>query len=243
MQLRLERLSKAFDGHTVLHSVSVSVPPCSAVAIIGPSGCGKSTLLRIVAGLLPPDSGKAEVDGQAVPREAAALAAYRRRLGVVFQDYNLFPHLTAHRNITLPLTEVHGLGVEEANARAGKLLERFGLLRHAHKRPGALSGGQRQRVAIVRALAIQPQLFLFDEPTSALDPEMTVEVLEMIQSLKEEGARFLLVTHELAFARAVADRVVFLSEGRIEEAGPAAQVFGAPRHPACQRFIARILKY
>ena len=172
-----------------------------------------------------------------------ALREHRRHLGVVFQAFNLFPHLTALANLTLPLEKVHAFAPDAARDLAMQTLSRFGLADHAHKRPAELSGGQKQRVAIARAIAIKPRLLLFDEPTSALDPEMTAEVLDAIEELKEEGRAFLLVTHEMGFARHVADRVAFLSAGRIVEHAPAAELFAAPRTPECRDFLARILKY
>jgi polar amino acid transport system ATP-binding protein len=175
--------------------------------------------------------------------DETALRAHRLQLGVVFQAYNLFPHLTALANITLPLEKVHGLTPGDAAHRAWETLERFGLATHAQKKPAALSGGQKQRVAIARAIAIKPRWLLFDEPTSALDPEMTAEVLEVIEELKKEGRDFLLVSHEMGFARHVADHVAFLADGRIIEHGPAEQVFGQPATRECREFLGRILRH
>ena len=168
---------------------------------------------------------------------------HRRSIGTVFQAFNLFPHLTAFQNITLPLEKVHGRSREEARELAEGTLRRFQLLDHAHKRPAELSGGQRQRVAIARAIAIKPQVVLLDEPTSALDPEMTAEVLELIEELKQEGRDLLLGTHEMGFALRLADRVALLSEGRIAELGPPEQVFGASQSEITRSFLRRVLKY
>jgi polar amino acid transport system ATP-binding protein len=178
-----------------------------------------------------------------LPTEEERLRKYRCGVGTVFQAYNLFPHLAALENIMLPLEKVHGLGREEARTRAMETLQRFQLEAHAHKKPGQLSGGQKQRVAIARAVAIKPRLLLFDEPTSALDPEMTSEVLEMIEELKREGRDLVLVTHEMAFARVAADQVAFLDEGKILECGPPEEIFTAARSEACRRFLGKILRY
>jgi polar amino acid transport system ATP-binding protein len=197
----------------------------------------------MIAGLEAPDSGGITLDGKHIGSDEASLRAHRLHLGVVFQAYNLFPHLTALANITLPLEKVHGLAPAEAGQLARETLGRFALADHAHKKPAELSGGQKQRVAIARAIAIKPRLLLFDEPTSALDPEMTAEVLDVIEELKNEGRDFLLVTHEMGFARHVADRVAFLANGRIVEHAPAGQLFAAPQSRECRDFLARILRH
>ncbi|MCE9612479.1 MAG: amino acid ABC transporter ATP-binding protein [Chthoniobacter sp.] len=244
MRLTLTELTKSFAGHRVLDAITCDFGELRSLALIGPSGGGKSTLLRIIAGLETPDAGAATLDGEAVAfTDEEKLRAHRRRLGVVFQAFNLFPHLTALANLTLPLEKVHGLSPAAAEETARAALRRFQLADHAHKKPAQLSGGQQQRVAIARAIAIQPRLLIFDEPTSALDPEMTAEVLDVIAELKSEGRDLLLVTHEMGFARQVADRVAFLAGGRIVEHAPAAELFAAPRSPECQAFLARILKY
>ena len=244
MRLTLDHLTKTFAKHRVLDDLTCDFGELRSLALIGPSGGGKSTLLRIIAGLETPDSGTVTLDGEPVVfADEEKLRAHRRHLGVVFQAYNLFPHLTALANITLPLEKVHGLSPAEAAHLALEALRRFQLADHAHKKPAQLSGGQKQRVAIARAIAIKPRLLLFDEPTSALDPEMTAEVLEVIEELKNEGRDFLLVTHEMGFARHVADRVAFLASGRIVEHAPAGELFTAPRSPECGAFLARILKY
>jgi len=227
----------------VLDRLSLELESVHRLALIGPSGGGKTTLLRILAGLETPEAGEVQLDGIRMRFEEAALLRHRRTVGVVFQAFNLFPHLTALHNITLALEKVHDYTPEEAREVAMRLLTRFQLATHAAQKPAALSGGQRQRVAIARALAVKPRVLLFDEPTSALDPEMTAEVLDMIRELGAEGQDLILVTHEMGFARVVADRVAFLAEGRILECGTADQVFNAPATESCRRFLAAVLKY
>ncbi len=243
MRLKISSLSKRFGPHPVLDGLSLELESIHSLVLIGPSGGGKTTLLRILAGLAAPDAGEVELDGTAMRFEETALLRHRRTVGVVFQAFNLFPHLTALENITLPLEKVHGYAPAEAREVAMRLLARFQLSSHAAKKPAALSGGQRQRVAIARAVAVKPRVLLFDEPTSALDPEMTAEVLDMIRGLRAEGQDLILVTHEMGFARVVADRVAFLGEGRILESGPTEQVFNAPKTEACRKFLATVLKY
>jgi len=243
MKLELHGLVKRFGTRTVLDGIDLALDDVHCLALIGPSGGGKSTLLRLVAGLEYPSEGKVELNGRCIDYDDNALLAHRRSIGTVFQAYNLFPHLTALRNITLPLEKVHGRSPDEARELAEGTLRRFRLLDHADKRPAELSGGQRQRVAIARAIAIKPQVVLLDEPTSALDPEMTAEVLELIEELKNEGRDLLLVTHEMGFARHVADRVALLADGRIAEIGPPEQLFAAPQSDATREFLRRILKY
>ena len=243
MKLRLDEISKQFDGQRVLDAVSLALEKVHTLVLIGPSGGGKSTLLRIIAGLEFPDAGAVEINDERVVFEENSLRRHRRTIGTVFQAFNLFPHLTALQNITLPLEKVHGQSPGEAAATARQLLQRFRLADHAAKRPAELSGGQRQRIAIARAVAIKPRLLLFDEPTSALDPEMTAEVLDMIQELREEGRDFILVTHEMGFARRVADQLALLAAGRIVESGPVEQVFDNPASAQSRDFLARVLKY
>jgi polar amino acid transport system ATP-binding protein len=222
---------------TVLDGLSLSTGDIGTLVLIGPSGGGKSTLLRILAGLDTPTSGHVVFDGQPLPHDEVGLQSYRRTVGTVFQAYNLFPHLTALENLLLPLIHVHGLTPEQARERVRAPLERFRLAEHAHKRPAELSGGQKQRIAILRALVVQPRRLFFDEPTSALDPEMRAEVLEMISEVRAEGGQFILVTHEMAFARRVADEVAFVADGRILAASPAAPFFDAPADPTIRRFL------
>jgi polar amino acid transport system ATP-binding protein len=243
VKLALQRISKRFGAHAALDAVSLELEKVHTLAFIGPSGGGKSTLLRIIAGLEYPDAGTVEINGEQVVFQEESLLRHRRAIGTVFQAFNLFPHLTALQNITLPLEQVHGHPPAEAGEIARRLLARFRLENHAGKRPAELSGGQRQRIAIARAISIKPRLLLFDEPTSALDPEMTAEVLDMIKELRDDGRDFILVTHEMGFARQVADQAVFLAEGRVVEAGPATALFDSPTAPQLRDFLAKILKY
>lgn len=243
MRLDLTDISKSYGDHVVLNGISLSIPEMRTVAVMGPSGGGKSTLLRIIAGLEIPNKGTLSFDGNTVQFDEDYLLPYRRRIGVVFQSFNLFPHLTALENISLPLEKVHGYSADDAAAYALQLLSRFQLAGHAHKTPAQLSGGQKQRVAIARAVAIKPRLLLFDEPTSALDPEMTVEVLDLISELRTEGRPLLIVTHEIGFARKAADQVIFIHEGRVLEHGNAADLFERPSTPELQGFLDKVLRY
>jgi polar amino acid transport system ATP-binding protein len=243
LKLRISRVSKRFGDHQALDEVSLEVQDVHSLVLIGPSGGGKTTLLRILAGLETPDAGEIELNSERVQYDPRSLMRHRRSIGMVFQAFNLFPHLTALQNITLPLEKVHGVHSAAARDSAMQLLSRFQLDGHAQKKPAALSGGQRQRVAIARAVAIKPKVVLFDEPTSALDPEMTSEVLDMIKQLHEEGTDLVLVTHEMGFARVAADRVAFLAGGRVLEFGQTDEIFGRPQTEECRRFLARVLKY
>jgi polar amino acid transport system ATP-binding protein len=244
MHLTLRNLSKSFGSRKVIDSVTVDFGELRTLALIGPSGGGKSTLLRIIAGLQQPDAGEAGINGSPIEfANRPALREHRRHLGIVFQAFNLFPHLTALENLLLPLEEVHGLAAAAAHELAMATLDRFRLADHANQRPAELSGGQKQRVAIARAIAIKPRLLLFDEPTSALDPEMTAEVLDVIEELKAEGRDFILVTHEMGFARHVADRIAFLAGGKIVEHDTPEKIFSAPQNPECAAFLKRVLKY
>ncbi len=243
MKLRLRELVKTFGDHVVLDEISLELDSVHCLSFIGPSGGGKSTLLRIIAGLESPSNGSVRLNDRDVIWQEDQLLAHRRSIGTVFQAYNLFPHLTAVQNITLPLEKVHGWSRAAAREEAEKILTRFQLAKHGHKRPAELSGGQRQRVAIARAISIKPQVVLFDEPTSALDPEMTAEVLEVIAELKQEGRDLILVTHEMGFAHKVSDQVALLSAGKVAEIGPPAQIFDAPQTEVTRRFLSRILKY
>lgn len=244
MDLRIRHLSKAYGDQHVFEDAHLDLTGVHALVLIGPSGGGKSTLLRMIAGLESPTRGAIEIGGAALDFEdETALRNHRTRTGFVFQAHNLFPHLTAAENILLPLVEVHRHSRDAALEQSHALLRRFGLSDHANKRPAQLSGGQQQRVAIARAVAVRPRLLLFDEPTSALDPEMTAEVLDMIAELRSEGRDFLLATHQMGFARRVADHVAFVGYGGIPEHGPGAQILDAPREPAVRRFLERVLRY
>jgi len=243
VQLSLQNLSKRFNGQLALESISLALEKVHTLVLIGPSGGGKSTLLRIIAGLEYPDSGDLAINGERVLFDEPNLLQHRRTIGTVFQAFNLFPHLTALQNITLPLEKVHNHSPQEAEQIARDLLTRFRLAQHADKRSAELSGGQRQRVAIARAVSIKPRLLLFDEPTSALDPEMTADILDLIKELREEGRDFVLVTHEMGFARQIAEHVAVLSDGRIIESGQVQQVFENPAQAATRQFLAKVLKY
>jgi polar amino acid transport system ATP-binding protein len=243
MRLRATNLCKSFGQQIVLNNVNLDLDDVHTLAMIGPSGGGKSTLLRIIAGLETPDSGTLYLNDHQIIYRETELMAHRRTVGTVFQAFNLFPHLTALQNITLPLEKVHRYDSTEARQIANAILERFGLSEHGHKPPAQLSGGQRQRVAIARAISIKPNLLLFDEPTSALDPEMTAEVLEVIEELREEGRDLVLVTHQMGFAHRVADQIALLSGGQIIECGPPEQVLDNPRSQTTRQFLAKILKY
>jgi polar amino acid transport system ATP-binding protein len=243
MKLELRSVAKRYGDHAALAGVDLALDCRGALVLIGPSGSGKSTLLRLIGGLEPADAGAIVVNGRALGRDEAELLPYRRRIGTVFQAFNLFPHLTAEQNIALPLEKVHGIAREDALATARTHLARFHLAEHARKTPAQLSGGQRQRVAIARAVSIKPDLLLLDEPTSALDPEMTAEVLEMIAELRSEGRDLVLVTHQMAFAREVAGHAVFLARGRVIESAAGAGLFTSPRDGETARFLARVLRY
>lgn len=243
MQLEIRNLTKSFGTHRVLSDLELHIEQAHALVLIGPSGCGKTTLLRVIAGLEVPEAGTVILNGQSLPVDELGLRHYRRTIGTVFQAFNLFPHLTALRNLTLPLEKVHGYSLHEARELAQTYLRRFQLEAHAAKTPAEMSGGQRQRVAIARAIAIKPKVLLFDEPTSALDPEMTAEVLDLIAELRAEGRDLVLVTHNLGFAKVVADRVAFIADGRVVESGTADQVFNHPQSAQCQQFLAKVLKY
>ena len=241
MELVVKGLTQAYGKTTVLDRLDLTTGDIRALVLVGPSGGGKTTLLRILAGLDLPVEGSVSFAGKTLPRDEPGLLDYRRHVGTVFQAYNLFPHLSALDNLTLPLVHVHGLAPAAARKRVAEPLERFKLAEHAHKRPAQLSGGQKQRIAIVRALATQPERLFLDEPTSALDPEMTAEVLEMIGELKDLGTRFVLVTHEMGFARKVADEVAFVGGGKVVASGPASTMFEHCPEPRVRDFFARIL--
>jgi polar amino acid transport system ATP-binding protein len=237
--LRAEGLWKAFADRAVLRGVDVSLARHEVVAVIGASGSGKSTLLRCLNLLEPIDDGLILLDGEDISDPRVDANRVRARFGAVFQSYNLFPHLTVLDNVTLAARVVHRVPRRDAEERAHALLERVGLADKAKEHPDRLSGGQQQRAAIVRALATEPEVLLLDEITSALDPELVGEVLELVQSLAADGATILMATHEMAFARDVAHRVLFLDEGLIVEQGPPAEVLVAPREARTREFLAR----
>ncbi|MFM9443924.1 amino acid ABC transporter ATP-binding protein [Streptomyces acidiscabies] len=240
--LRMESVRKTFGESVVLRDVDLEVAPHTVTALIGASGSGKSTLLRCANLLEDIDDGAIWLDGEEITDPRADQDAVRRRIGVVFQSYNLFPHMTVLENITLAPRRVHGVPREEAEERARELLERLGLAGKASAYPDRLSGGQQQRVAIVRALAVRPRLLLLDEITAALDPELVGEVLNVVRDLKGDGMTMVLATHEMGFAREVADQVCFLDGGVVLERGSAEQIFGAPRQERTQRFLRRIVE-
>jgi polar amino acid transport system ATP-binding protein len=238
--LEVRGVTKAYGEHAVLRGVDLAVDEHRAVALIGASGSGKSTLLRCIDLLEEIDDGDIFLDGAVITDLSVDPVATRRRLGMVFQSFNLFPHLTVLENVTLAPVRAHAMGREAAAERARELLTRFGLAGREHDKPDRLSGGQQQRVAIIRALATSPRALLLDEVTSALDPELVGEVLELIAELKAEGMTMVIATHEMAFARDVADEVLFLHEGAILERGAPAAVIGAPSRPETQRFLRRL---
>ena len=239
--LAVRGVTKAFGERDVLNGVDLDVQEHRAVAVIGASGSGKSTLLRCVDLLEEIDDGDVFLDGGVITDPSVDVVAVRRRLGLVFQAYNLFPHMSVIDNVMLGAVRAQGMSREEARERGKELLERFGLVGRENDRPEDLSGGQQQRVAIVRAIAGRPRALLLDEITSALDPELVGEVLAAVRELKEEGMTMLIVTHEMSFARDVADTVCFLHDGRILEHGPPAQVIDSPERPETRQFLRRLL--
>ena len=239
--IEIESVTKSFGELEVLRGIDLEVSEHEAVAVIGASGSGKSTLLRCVDLLEEIDDGDIYLDGEVITDPSVDQVSVRRRLGMVFQAYNLFPHLTAIENVMLGSTRAHGDDKAEADSRARELLERFGLGDRADEKPDRLSGGQQQRVAIVRALVANPRALLLDEVTSALDPELVGEVLEAVRELKEEvGVTMLIATHEMGFARDVADRIAFLHQGEILEIGKPAQVLDSPERAETQQFLRRL---
>jgi len=239
--LQATGIHKSFDGTRVLRGVDLEIYRGQIVALIGSSGSGKSTLLRCVNLLEQVSDGQIFLRGRDITDPRVDADEVRREIGLVFQAYNLFAHLSVRENITLALRIVKGVGAKEANERADALLSRIGLSSQADSYPDKLSGGQQQRAAIMRAVALEPQVLLLDEVTSALDPELVGEVLELIRDLKDQGTSIIMATHELSFARDVADWVLFLEQGRIVEEGPATQVFGNPQQPRTREFLARLL--
>jgi polar amino acid transport system ATP-binding protein len=239
--LRIDGVTKAYGTNKVLDGVTTFVNSHEVLCLIGASGSGKSTLLRCVNLLEPIDAGTIRLDGLELTAPGVNQTAVRRQIGIVFQSYNLFPHMTVERNITLAPVKALGLSREEARGQARALLDRFGLADKLTEYPDRLSGGQQQRVAIVRALAMKPQLLLLDEVTSALDPELVAEVLDVIRELAESGMTMVIATHEMGFAREIATRVAFLADGQIVEEAPPAQLFSSPADERTQRFLRRIV--
>jgi polar amino acid transport system ATP-binding protein len=239
--LEIEGLRKSFNGNLVLDGLDLSVGEHEVICLIGASGAGKSTLLRCVNLLEPVDAGRIVVAGEEITRRGVDVNEVRRRIGIVFQAFNLFPHMSVLENVTLAPRLALGHGRREAEDQARALLDRFGLSDKVEAYPDHLSGGQQQRVAIVRALAMQPQLMLLDEVTSALDPELVAEVLDVIAELAAGGMTMVIATHEMGFARDIATRVCFLDDGVILEQGSPEQMFGSPREPRTQQFLQRIV--
>jgi polar amino acid transport system ATP-binding protein len=240
--LKLENVHKSFGDHEVLRGIDLEVAEHEVVCLIGASGSGKSTLLRCVNLLEPLDAGRIWLGDEEITRRGVDVNAVRRRIGIVFQAFNLFPHMSVLRNVTLAPRDVLKVRRAEAEARALELLRRFGLESRRDDYPDRLSGGQQQRVAIVRALAMRPELMLLDEVTSALDPELVAEVLNVIRELAEGGMTMVIATHEMSFARDIANRVCFLEEGLILEEGPPQEIFASPRELRTQQFLERIIE-
>jgi polar amino acid transport system ATP-binding protein len=240
--LLLENVHKSFGDNEVLKGIDLTVEPHEVVCLIGASGSGKSTLLRCVNLVEPIDAGRIVVEGEEITARGVDANRLRRRIGIVYQSFNLFPHMTVLRNITLAPREALKQDRAEAEKNASALLDRFGLLDKQNEYPDRLSGGQQQRVAIVRALAMRPHLMLLDEVTSALDPELVAEVLAVVKELAREGMTMLIATHEMGFARDIADRVCFLEAGRILEQGPPDKIFTSPEHPRTRQFLGRIIE-
>jgi polar amino acid transport system ATP-binding protein len=240
--LKLEGVHKSFGSNEVLRGVDLELADHEVVCLIGASGSGKSTLLRCVNLLEPIDGGRIFLGREEVTRRGVDVNAVRTRIGIVFQAFNLFPHMTVLRNVTLAPRDVLGLSRDEAEARALELLARFGLEGRRDDYPDRLSGGQQQRAAIVRALAMRPELMLLDEVTSALDPELVAEVLNVFRELAQGGMTMLIATHEMSFARDIANRVCFLDDGQILEEGPPHEIFAHPKQPRTQQFLERIIE-
>ena len=238
--LELSGVGKTFGGVPALKDIHLAVGTSELVALIGPSGSGKSTLLRCCNRLTEPDAGDVVFEGRPVPAGGAELASVRRRMGMVFQAFNLYPHLNALQNAALAPRRAAGLSQGEAETAAREALERVGLGDRTTAMPDELSGGQQQRVAIARALALRPRILLLDEPTSALDPELVGSVLRVIRSLKEDGVAMLIATHEIAFAREAADRIAFLADGEILECGPPAEILDRPKSERLKSFLNRL---
>jgi glutamate transport system ATP-binding protein len=241
--VELSCVCKAFDGNVVLEDIDLGIDRGESIVVAGPSGSGKSTMLRCVNGLESIDRGSITFDGQRVDTAGRGIARLRADIGMVFQQFNLFPHMTVERNVMLAPVQVRGMPVEQARERARELLERVGIPEKASAYPADLSGGQQQRVAIARALAMDPKLMLFDEPTSALDPEMIREVLDVMRDLARSGLTMVVVTHEMGFAREVCDRIVFIDGGRIVEDAPPDEFFSGARSERAREFVDKIIHH
>ena len=239
--LDVKGLKKSFDGMQVLNGISTQICKGEVVAIIGPSGCGKSTFLRSLNLLETPTGGQILFEGTDITDKSVNVDKMRQKIGMVFQQFNLFPHLTIKKNIMLAPVKLGLMTKEEASKRADELLERVGLPDKADAYPSQLSGGQKQRIAIARALAMNPDVMLFDEPTSALDPEMVGEVLEIMKELAQSGMTMVVVTHEMGFAREVATRVMFIDEGKIQEENTPQEFFANPKNPRLREFLSKVL--
>jgi polar amino acid transport system ATP-binding protein len=239
--IRVDNLYKSFDKVEVLKGISTEISQGEVVAIIGPSGCGKSTFLRSLNLLEVPTSGTITFEGTDITDRSVDINKMRQKIGMVFQQFNLFPNYTVKGNIMLAPMQTGLMGKEEASKRADELLERVGLIDKAEVYPAMLSGGQKQRIAIARALAMNPDVLLFDEPTSALDPEMVGEVLEIMRELAQDGMTMVVVTHEMGFAKEVASRVMFINEGDIREEGSPSEFFGNPKNPRLIDFLSKVL--
>lgn len=238
--IKVDHMTKSYGDNVVLEDINTVVNKGDIIAIIGPSGCGKSTFIRTLNLLEKPDSGSVLLDGQDLMDKKVDINKMRQKVGMVFQHFNLFPNLTIRENIMLAPVKTKLLSKEEASKKADELLERVGLSDKADAYPDTLSGGQKQRIAIIRSLAMNPEIILFDEPTSALDPEMVGEVLELMKELAREGMTMVVVTHEMGFAKEVANRVMFLDEKGIKEEGTPEEIFGSPKSPRLQNFLKRV---
>lgn len=239
--IQVQNLTKAFGDHVVLNGITTEIHQGEVVAIIGPSGCGKSTFLRSMNLLEQPTSGRILFEGTDITDKSVDINKMRQKIGMVFQQFNLFPNYTIKDNITLAPIKLGLMNAKEAEQRAMELLERVGLPERADSYPSQLSGGQKQRIAIARSLAMNPDVMLFDEPTSALDPEMVGEVLELMRELARDGMTMVVVTHEMGFAREVANRVMFIDEGNIQEENNPTEFFGNPKNPRLKEFLSKIL--
>ncbi len=239
----MQGVSKSFGAFKALDDVSLQVASGEKVVVCGPSGSGKSTLIRCIARLERHEQGRIVVDGTELNDDRASLQRLRSEVGMVFQQFNLFPHMSVLENLMLAPMKARGLPKAETLALAMQYLERVGIAEQAHKYPGQLSGGQQQRVAIARSLCMKPKIMLFDEPTSALDPEMIVEVLDVMEGLAKDGMTMVCVTHEMGFAKRAADRVIFMDQGRIVESAPPHEFFSAPKTARCREFLGRILHH